>query len=501
MMAADQVTIFSQNCRRGLSVAAKRRDLFQFVRAKKYNIICLQDVHINSKLEPFIKAEWGNDISFSSYTTTSRGVMILINNNFDHKVNRIKTDKTGNYIILDMDIQGKEITLVNIYGPNEDNPHFYENLIQKISEFENENVIKCGDWNLVLDIEKDYDNYLHVNNPKARKIVLNLLEEENFIDVWRVMHEDTKKYTWRRLNPTKKQARLDYFLVSDPLFSFIEDSDIVPGYRTDHSGITIKLKLQENERGKGYWKFNNTLLKDKKYIEEVKHTIKEVKNTYSLNITEMENTTDDVIQFNINDQLFLETLLMVIRGNTIKYSSVKKRKKLEEENKLEGEISVLEEEINDNFLSLADEKILKLAEKKEKLAEIRKEKIDGVMMRSRSRYQDLGEKPTKYFFNLENRNYVNKVMTKLIDEDGTEYTETKDVLNCQQRFYKTLYDENNNIDARPIEITIGENSRKLSDLEAEKIEGEILLTELSEALKNMKNEKSPGLDGFTVEFF
>lgn len=111
---------------------------------------------------------------------------------------------------------------------------------------------------------------------------------------------------------------------------------------------------------------------------------------------------------------------MVIRGNTIKYSSVKKRKKLEEENKLEGEIRVLEEEINNNFLSLADEKILKLAEKKEKLAEIRKEKIDGVMMRSRSRYQDLGEKPTKYFFNLENRNYVNKVMTKLIDEDGTE---------------------------------------------------------------------------------
>ena len=211
MMAADQVTIFSQNCRGGLSVAAKRRDLFQFVRAKKYNIISLQDVHINSKLEPFIKAEWGNDYFFSSYTTTSRGVMILITNNFDHKVNRIKTDKNGNYIILDMDIQGKQITLVNTYGPNEDNPQFYENLIQKISEFENENVIMCGDWSLVLDIEKDYDTYLHVNNPKARKVVLNLLEEENFIDVWRVMHEDTKKYTWRRLNPTKQQARLDYF--------------------------------------------------------------------------------------------------------------------------------------------------------------------------------------------------------------------------------------------------------------------------------------------------
>ena len=62
MIMAEQLTIFSQNCTGGLSVASKRRDLFQYVRAKKYNIICLQDVHINDNLESFIKAEWGYDI-------------------------------------------------------------------------------------------------------------------------------------------------------------------------------------------------------------------------------------------------------------------------------------------------------------------------------------------------------------------------------------------------------------------------------------------------------
>lgn len=211
MIMAEQLTIFSQNCRGGLSVASKRRDLFQYVRAKKYNIICLQDVHINDNLESFIKAEWGYDIFFSSYTTMSRGVMILLNNNFEQKVKKVKTDKNGNYIILDIEIQGKDITLANIYGPNEENPNFYENLIKNIADFENENVIVCGDWNLILDTEKDCDNYLHINNPKARRVVLTLVEEENFVDVWRLMNEDTRKYTWRRLNPTKKQARLDYF--------------------------------------------------------------------------------------------------------------------------------------------------------------------------------------------------------------------------------------------------------------------------------------------------
>ena len=47
-------------------------------------------------------------------------------------------------------------------------------------------------------------------------------------------------------------------------------------------------------------------------------------------------------------------------------------------------------------------------------------------------YEDLGEKPSNYFFNLENRNYDNKVMNKLINEKGEELYETKDILGCQK---------------------------------------------------------------------
>ena len=121
---------------------------------------------------------------------------------------------------------------------------------------------------------------------------------------------------------------MDYFLVSEPIFSFVTDSDIVPGNRTDHSGIILKLKLQELERGRSYWKFNNTLLKDKKYIEEVKKIISEVKSIYATNseTINVNDILDNEIVFNINDQLFLETLLMTIRGNTIKYSSIKKER-------------------------------------------------------------------------------------------------------------------------------------------------------------------------------
>ena len=57
------------------------------------------------------------------------------------------------------------------------------------------------------------------------------------------------------------------------------------------------------------------------------------------------------------------------------------------------------------------------------------------MLRSRCRYEDLGEKPTSYFLNLEKRNFTNKVITKIIDDDK-ENTSTEEILNSQTMYYK-----------------------------------------------------------------
>ena len=54
--------------------------------------------------------------------------MILMINKFEQKVITVKFEKNGNYIILDITIEDKQITLVNLYAPNNDNPQFYENL-------------------------------------------------------------------------------------------------------------------------------------------------------------------------------------------------------------------------------------------------------------------------------------------------------------------------------------------------------------------------------------
>ena len=75
------------------------------------------------------------------------------------------------------------------------------------------------------------------------------------------------------MNPVRKQARLDYFLINETCLEYVMGTYIIPGYRTDHSSILLKLKFINNERGCGYWKFNNSLLKNKDYIKLVKDTI------------------------------------------------------------------------------------------------------------------------------------------------------------------------------------------------------------------------------------
>ena len=81
---------------------------------------------------------------------------------------------------------------------------------------------------------------------------------------------------------------------------------------------------------------------------------------------------------------------MIIRGNTIKYSSEKKKRSKIDESNLEKEIEMLEQEINDNILDINHDKLQLLEQKKTNLVNIRRQKIEGVILRSKCRYLDLG---------------------------------------------------------------------------------------------------------------
>ena len=65
-----------------------------------------------------------------------------------------KIDKAGKYVILQFNYHEQCFILAVVHAPNKDDPKFYMQLIKHLDDFEGKRIL-CGDFNLVLDIEKD----------------------------------------------------------------------------------------------------------------------------------------------------------------------------------------------------------------------------------------------------------------------------------------------------------------------------------------------------------
>lgn len=63
---------------------------------------------------------------------------------------------------------------------------------------------------------------------------------------------------------------LDYFLICSSLTTTITNADILKGYKTDHSVITIHVANNNKPSGLGFWKLNISFLLDSEYIELIK---------------------------------------------------------------------------------------------------------------------------------------------------------------------------------------------------------------------------------------
>ena len=89
----------------------------------------------------------------------------------------------------------------------------------------------------------------------------------------------------------------------------------------------------------------------------------------------------------------------------------------------------------------------------------------------------------------------------MINHNGTRINDRKDILNEERNFFKELY-SSRNVDPNIEKFSHFFNvDFQLPEEMTSTCEGEITLAECTKALSMMQNNKSPGSDGLTTEFY
>ena len=244
----------------------------------------------------------------------------------------------------------------------------------------------------------------------------------------------------------------------------------------------------ETPRGRGLWKFNNSLLNNEHYVNKIRTTYFQTCSYYS-------ELTDK--------RLFWEMLKMEIRTATISFSKNLAKSKNCRKMEITRRLQMLDEFICNNFhLPNIDQALNEFDDLKTELQTIYTRKGNAAIFRSKCRWVENGERPTKYFFNLERRNYNKKTISELRMEDETIIKNETQVLDVIENYFNDLYTSACSARQEEYESFIQElRLAKLSDEERDELEGPLTYDECKQILETFENDKSPGEDGFTVEFY
>ncbi len=140
---------------------------------------------------------------------------------------------------------------------------------------------------------------------------------------------------------------------------------------------------------------------------------------------------------------------------------------------------------------------MKVIEKQ--IKELDRQTIEGVKIRSRATWLEKGEKPTRFFFNLERVKQSKGTIEKL-QSNNAEITNTEQILEETRVFYQNLYTPGITDKGAQDEF-LANITAVLGHHQSGFCEGLITESELKNAVHKLKANKAPGPDGLPGEFY
>jgi len=236
--------------------------------------------------------------------------------------------------------------------------------------------------------------------------------------------------------------------------------------------VSIKIQLgHSNPRRRGVWKFNTQLLKSEDFSAEVN-------NFWPQWQLEKPVFTDPSVWWDAGK--------LQLKEIAISHSITAINTRRHDQAALEREFRKLQSRADPNNADHCH----RLLEIKDLLRAMDDEAIEGCILRSKEQWTELGEKPTRYFYELENsRQSRNTIHALRVDNNTTVKTSWGILKECQA-FYKTLYTEEPT-DRESQDWLLDQLDSTLSSEDQALCEGELTVLECHAALSQMELSKSP----------
>ena len=137
---------------------------------------------------------------------------------------------------------------------------------------------------------------------------------------------------------------------------------------------------------------------------------------------------------------------------------------------------------------------------KEKLKDLAMKDMEATKIRAKVRFFEKGQRSTRYSYSLEKRRKAEHSMKVLTKDNMDTVSDQGQLISETYKFYKSLYSAEP--DDKPARVAfLNFNAPKLSESERVFCEAPITLEELTKALTSMENNKSPGFDGLSPNFY
>ena len=490
--AKRRIKLYSLNTK-GLNIPEKRSKLLLLLKKSGSDIIFLQETHFKTdNYTIFTDKYFPHILHATNSDSKSKGVSILISKHCPIQILDTKVDREGRFLFIKGTLYNQSVTLANIYAPNRLHAPFFTDIIESLELFASGLVILGGDFNLTMNPLLDTSSGSSKTPYRTLNLIKKLLHRLSLHDSWRTMNPSSKDYTFYS-PPHNSYSRLDYFYISQNGLELLDNTSIDPMILSDHNPITMCLSIEDKPLSRKPWRLDNSLLNDKNIIRKLDSAI-----SYYFK----ENSTSDV-----HPPTLWLAHKCVLRGELISLLAKRNKDRRERIKLLTDRIEMLE---RSHKRSLASDVLAELTTARNELLQILEEKIKRNKVYLHKFFYEYGNKTGRLLansLNASNKKFDN--IHSINDPTGKKLTCTSDITRQFQKFYSNLYnlrDTTPKFDSssRRSMITDFLSSycpKPIDPKIAKDLDKPLETGEALRALKQLNVGKSPGPDGFSVDYF